>query len=115
MKKNIITPILVLFLICGLKAQNIVLLPTFEGKNVVVRIIEYGFMMSGSLSASDGIIDSYNLTLEGKAKATIDYAKIVATVINQLENQGYKLSLTNGSGSGGQYVYSITFYIFKKE
>jgi len=116
MKKIIISTFIGLFLICGLKAQTIISdMPTFEGKDLVLRSEETAAFHT--ISISDGIEDIYTV---GVNRSESHPAKFLADVLGKIKKQSYKLLTSNsgsyGHGSNGNGSNTmITYYIFQKE
>jgi hypothetical protein len=94
MKKIIITSIFMLFLLLGLKAQNITI-PTFSNETVTLKVATNG--AKGEIVVTDGDIEytadlkPYNSNLTIKHENQIYNQKQTTNVMNQLKKQGYKL------------------------
>jgi hypothetical protein len=112
MKKIIITAILGLFLTAGLQAQAVTL-PTFKNETVIIN--QFTSAAKGEATLTDG--DTYFetdlkpinvLSMTATHANTMDNQKKMASIMNQLKKQGYKLISTIIEG------YFTTYY-FQKE
>jgi hypothetical protein len=84
MKKLITTSILVLFLVCGLKAQTIEDLPTFTGKDLVLRSEETSSFHT--ITISDGNGDVFTV---GIHRSDSHPTKSLANLFGKIKKQAF--------------------------
>lgn len=95
--------------------ESEIAIPKFQGGTVVIRTIEATGYFEPMLTISDGSEVKFSLALQTlKPRNDGDNARTLATVIEQLKKQGYKLIGSNGGGGGGANAIIVTNYIFQR-
>ena len=117
MKKIILTAILGLFLICGLKAQAITL-PTFTGKTVMVKTLRIASYSKNYITINDGaakyvadINPEQVLTKKMKEEGSNELE--IVWYIDQIIAQGYKLTFTYSFQIAESQA--VVEYLFQKD
>ena len=111
MRSTIITTILGLFLICGLKAQSEITLPIFSEESIVMKVCteagdKYIYLSDGLTNFDLPIKTEQFFVKDEKEKGNI---ATYAIVINSLKKQGYKLITST------QTTFKIKYLYFQKE
>ncbi len=118
--KKIVLSLIVLMTVLftdKIEAQSNVVIPNFSGDFLYLRVFEsvspisLGGFGNPTLSISDGSEVSFSHELKiCKSSNELENVKTIASVINQIRKQGYKLFSTTNGAQGIQ-----TSYLFERE
>lgn len=116
--KNILSIAALLFVAAGVKAQETIELPEFEGEYVLVRVVETRAMMSSwpRIVVSDGIKSNKIIRIKPFApQNAADNLDLLAKVFNGIRRQGYQLTGPPTSVHMDAATSHQTDYIFERE
>jgi hypothetical protein len=113
--KNILSIAALLLMAAGVKAQETIQLPAFEGEFVLVRVAEGRFLSPAFIVVSDGVKPPENIRLKQfTAQNSLENLDRTAKVFNEIRRQGYKLTgPPNNVTAEGTTLMSD--YIFERE